>query len=197
MDYGNNMNLSSDEAFKTLKSMFKNMDDQVILTVLEGNNFLMESTIDCLLNIQNSSEIEKIQTDISPNNKNAFSQDVDQPTIQQNRIQNNNPVTIPELSTSDNNQNNNEKVLSLFENIDNNYIDNQYQHEDNFDPHNLDFETLQAYCLENNIPLNDLDLIKYYMDNPEDLYKIEPNSIQNSHSTKKEEKKNTVKKYTL
>ena len=195
MDYGNDPKLSLDEAFKTLKSMFKNMDDEVILTVLESNNFLLESTIDCLLNIQNSSEIEKIQTDISPNNKNAFSQDVDQPTIQQNRIQNNNPVSLPELNQLDNNHNNKEKVLSLFENIDNNYNDSNYKHEDNFDPHNLDFETLQAYCLENNIPLNDLDLIKYYMDNPEDLYQIEPNPNQNtSKSAKKEEKKNAVKK---
>jgi len=143
----NDNKVSFEEGLKTLKAMFANYDEEVIMTVLEENDYKLEATIECLLHLQNNFENvpSTLQRPIGSNPGNVTS------TIKPN---------------SNNQTQKEEKELSLFENMD---IKGNYNpSSEEIDPENVQqFENLQRFCIENNVDFNDIELMNYYMSHPE------------------------------
>ena len=156
MNFGNNDNkLSFEEGLMTLKSMFNNFEDGVIITVLEENDFKMEETIECLLNLQNNFE------NIVPNQ-------ITSNTINTNNQGSQNIIPVQNIGNNAEQCEKEEKILSLFNNVENN-TGNQVEDEIN-NEYLAKLENLQRICIENNIPMNDIGLMEYYMNNPEFLF---------------------------
>jgi len=164
-----------------LTELFINYEEDVIVAVLEENNFKMEATIECLLNLQNNFEKvpAKNQKPISnPTNKTSNANQTG------NRIQTN----IPQNSQKA------EKELSLFENIDNNAYNNNNK-EQYIDPQLQQFEQLQKFCIENGVDFNDIELMNYYMSHPQ-IFNQDQNSVKQAtqkfqQAPKKENKSST------
>ena len=141
-NYKNKMSL--DEGLNTLRSIFPNMEEDVIISVLEENEYKMEASIECLLNLQSNFDNVAKNTDNTGN-------------IMTN---------LPNQSNNNEKIEKEEKILSLFANLD---TDNHYKQNKNLNENFVDNELIHKICKEKNIPLSDTELIKYYLNNPEFL----------------------------